>query len=107
MRAIALLVLFAVLPTVELTEQMAHVVAHVLEREPAAHSAHHEDDQHGDEHGCTGLVHLCACHHAQITLGAEVILQRSTVAASEHRIEAPDSLVDLTTQEPAQRPPIG
>jgi hypothetical protein len=107
MRAIALLVLLAVLPTVELTEQLAHVIAHVIEREPAAHSAHHEDEQHGDEHGCTGLVHLCTCHHTQITLGGDVIVQRSIVAASEHTIEAPESLVDLTTQEPAQRPPIG
>ncbi len=107
MRAIALLVLFAVLPTAELSEQLAHVVAHVLEHEPAAHSAHHDDEHQGDEHGCTGLVHLCACHHTQVTLGAEVIINRSIVAGSSHSIEAPSSLVDLTTQEPAQRPPIG
>jgi hypothetical protein len=103
MRAIALLVLFAVMPTAELTEQVMHVVEHVLDAEAADHGAHHEE---GDEHGCTGLVHLCACHHAQVTLGAAVVVTTTILAAGSLSNEAPISLVDLNSPEPAQRPPI-
>lgn len=106
MRAIALLVLFAVMPTAELAEQVGHVVAHLMDAEPAAHSAHHDEDNHGDEHGCTGLVHLCACHHAQVTLGNAVVVTMTMLAPRSLAIEAPTDLVDLNSPEPAQRPPI-
>lgn len=106
MRVIALLVLFAVMPTAELAEQVGHVVAHLLDAEPAAHSAHHDGDNHGDEHGCTGLVHLCACHHAQVTLGGTVVVTMTMLAPRSVSIEPPTSLFDLNSPEPAQRPPI-
>ena len=105
MRAIALLVLFAVLPTAELVEQVVHVVEHVTHAEAADHGAHH-DEHEGDEHGCTGLVHLCACHHAQVTLGVGIVQSVTMVAATFLESEPPSSLVDLTNPEPAQRPPI-
>lgn len=106
MRWIALLVLFAVLPTAELVEQVAHLVEHTLELEAADHSAHHDDSEPGDEHGCTGLVHLCACHHAQVNLASSVTVTMRVGASPVPDTEAPSSLVDLTTREPAQRPPI-
>lgn len=105
MRAIALLVLFAVLPSMELAEQVMHVVEHVVHAEVADHDAHH-DEHPADEHGCTGLVHLCACHHAQVTPGVTIVQRETIVAATFLQNQAPSSLVDLTTPEPAQRPPI-
>jgi hypothetical protein len=105
MRWIALLVLLAVLPTAELGEQLVHVVEHLIEHDPADHSAHH-DALHGDEHGCTGLVHLCACHHVQVTLGTVAVVTRSIEAARSMTIALPGSLVNLTSPEPEHRPPI-
>lgn len=102
---IALLVLFAVLPSMELVEQVVHVVEHVTHAEVADHDAHH-DEHAGDEHGCTGLVHLCACHHAQVTLGMGVVQRSTIIAATFIDSEPPSSLADLTNPEPAQRPPI-
>lgn len=104
MRLLALLVLLAVLPTAELTEQALHAIEHVLEGEAPDHSAHHGDAQ-GDEHGCTGLVHLCSCHRAQVTAaiglaGIVAIETPGTVTA-----EAPPPLTDLHALEPPQRPP--
>lgn len=106
MRVLALLLLFAVLPTVELTEQVVHLVEHTLHADAPDHAAHH-DDSHGDEHGCTGLVHLCSCHHTQVTAGVAFVATRSVEAAASVSIAAPASLIDLTSQEPAHRPPIG
>jgi hypothetical protein len=106
MRVISLVLLLAVLPTVEVTEQLAHVVEHLLEADAPDHTAHH-DESHGDEHGCTGLVHLCSCHHVQVTAGATVVAIRSIEATASVSIDAPASLADLTAQEPAYRPPIG
>lgn len=105
MRLLALLVLFAVLPTAELTEQVAHVVEHVLEAEAPDHLAHH-DGTHSDEHGCTGLVHLCSCHQTQITVSLTTALARGVEAAAALASTTPTSLVDLTSPEPGQRPPI-
>jgi hypothetical protein len=106
MRLLALLVLLAVLPTAELTEQVAHVMAHVLDGEESGHSAHHDESQ-GDEHGCTGLVHLCSCHRTQVTAALPIAASRSFEIAEALSSAAPASLADLTSLEPAQRPPIG
>jgi hypothetical protein len=106
MRAIALLVLFAVMPTAELTEQVVHLVEHVLHADAPDHSAHHDESQQGDEHGCTGLVHLCGCHHTQVTAGIAIVASRSIEIAEALTIDAPASLADLTSLEPAHRPPI-
>lgn len=103
---VALLVLLAVLPTVELTEQVAHLVEHVVHREGPDHAAHH-DDSDGDEHGCTGLVHLCSCHQSQVTAGIAIIVTRFVEEAASPSIADPATLTDLTSLEPAHRPPIG
>ncbi len=105
MRVIAILLLLAVLPTVELAEQVEHAIAHVLDAEPADHGAHH-DEAPGDEHGCTGLVHLCSCHHTQVTVALAVMVSHTTESSGAVDIAAPKSLADLTTPEPAHRPPI-
>ena len=105
MRWLAFLLLLAVLPTAELTEQLVHVIDHVVAVEAADHSAHHDDSQR-DEHGCTGLVHLCACHHAQATAGVPYGVKNRVVAARSPDLDAPISLISLTSPEPAQRPPI-
>ena len=106
MRLVALLVLLAVLPTAELTEQVVHLVEHVMHADAPDHAAHH-DDSHGDEHGCTGLMHLCGCHHTQITANAHFVAVRSIELAAAIPTDAPASLADLTSLEPAHRPPIG
>jgi hypothetical protein len=105
MRLVALLVLLAVLPTFELAEQLEHVIAHVLDGDAPDHSAHH-DEQPSDEHGCTGLVHLCSCHHPQVTQAAAPILTRCIEISASISNRAPALLADLTSLEPAQRPPI-
>lgn len=105
MRLVALLVLLAVLPTAELAEQVVHVVEHALHVEAPDHGAHHDDSQ-GDEHGCTGLVHLCG-HHPQITAGVPMVAARTIEIAAALVSDAPASLTDLTSLEPAHRPPIG
>ena len=106
MRVIAFLLLLAVLPTVEVTEQLAHVIEHALSGEAADHTAHHEDAP-GDEHGCTGLIHLCGAHYVQATMTVAIVASRALHSTAAARTGAPSSLVDLTTPEPAQRPPIG
>jgi hypothetical protein len=105
MRLLALLVLLAVLPTVELTEQVAHAVEHVLEADAPDHTAHH-DGEEGDEHGCTGLVHLCSCHHTQVIAWAPIVTASGFELAAALTIAPPASLTDLNSLEPAQRPPI-
>jgi hypothetical protein len=106
MRLLALFVLVAVLPTVELAEQAVHAVGHAVHSEAPDHDAHH-DEERGDEHGCTGLVHLCACHHAQVTavaVGGSLI----TITTLERVLPLrPPSLVDGVPLEPPHRPPIG
>jgi hypothetical protein len=106
MRMLALLVLLAVLPTVELVEQVVHVVEHALDGDAPDHLAHH-DESDGDEHGCTGLVHLCGCHHTQVTAGVTIVASRAIESAASLSIAAPASLADLISLEPAHRPPIG
>ena len=105
MRLVALLVLLAVLPTIELAEQIEHVVVHALDGEAPDHSRHH-DAQPGDEHGCTGLVHLCSCHQAQVTFAAVMAASRRAEVATYISAGTPGSLVDLTSLEPPHRPPI-
>ena len=106
MRAIALLVLLAVLPTAELTEQVMHAIEHVFHAEAPDHGAHH-GESHDDEHGCTGLVHLCSCHHTQVTAGIAFVTARRFETSEAPSIDDPASLTDLTSLEPAHRPPIG
>lgn len=103
MRILALLVLLAVLPTVELAEQMIHAVEHVLHDEVADHDAHHGEA--GDEHGCTGLVHLCGLH-AQVTVGATVTPAMTIEDRGALPLDVPPSLHDQRSLEPAHRPPI-
>jgi hypothetical protein len=105
MRVIALFVLLAVLPTVELVEQVEHFIHHVVAAELADHPAHH--DAAPDEHGCTSLIHLCSCHHSQATIAFTIVESRSIESIDTVSIVAPRSLVDLTSPEPAVRPPIG
>ena len=105
MRGLAILLLLAVLPSVELAEQMAHVIEHVIEGEPPSHSAHHDADP-GDEHGCTGLVHLCATNHVQITTFAlPALITSETIAVVI--VALPPPLTDKNALEPLHRPPIG
>ncbi len=105
MRLIALLVLLAVLPTAELTEQVVHVIEHVVHGESPAHPAHHDASQ-GDEHGCTGLVHLCMCHQTQVTAAFTIATTIGIETSVWLTTAAPGSLTDLTSREPASRPPI-
>lgn len=105
MRAVALLVLLAVLPTAELAEQLVHVVEHLVHHDAPDHMAHHEHSD-GDEHGCTGLVHLCGNHHTLVTAPGMLVTARAIRVHTPSTAEPPRSLVDLTSREPAQRPPI-
>jgi hypothetical protein len=104
MRALAIVLLVAVLPTMELAEQMIHVVEHVLHGDAPDHSAHH-DEHPADEHGCTGLVHLCA-HPAPVTMAAAPQL-RTTESCAVVTTSSPRMLIDKNALEPPQRPPIG
>jgi hypothetical protein len=106
LRLIALLLLLAVLPTVEGTEQVAHVVEHALAAEAPDHPAHHDDTQ-SDEHGCTGLVHLCGCHHTQATVTVAVLGTPGAETVVFVAAGLPPRLVDLNAPEPPHRPPIG
>jgi hypothetical protein len=104
-RALAIVLLVAVLPTMELAEQALHVIEHVMHGEAPSHSAHHDTDP-GDEHGCTGLVHLCASHQVQVLTFAVAPMQTiescALVAAT-----SPPPLFDKNALEPPHRPPIG
>ena len=104
LRLLALILLLAVLPTVEVAEQLEHVVAHALDGDVSDHPAHHEQD--ADEHGCTGLIHLCGCHQAQVTAAATVAQPTKFVAARSQLSERPSCLTDLNSLEPPHRPPI-
>lgn len=106
LRLIGLLLLLAVLPTVEVAEQVAHVVEHALAAEAPDHAAHHDDTQ-SDEHGCTGLVHLCSCHHTQATVTAAGSAPSGAETVVFVGAELPPRLVDLNAPEPPHRPPIG
>ncbi len=105
LRLLALVLLFAVLPTVELIEQAVHVVEHAIDGDAPTHSAHH-DDSHGDEHGCTGLVHLCGCHHTQITASTVATTSRAVETLASLAPSAPGTLRGLTSIAPPHRPPI-
>jgi hypothetical protein len=104
MRAFAIVLLFAVLPSMELVEQVVHVVEHALHGDAPNHSAHH-DAQPGDEHGCTGLVHLCASHLVQVTPSTmtpmKFVATTSVIAPA-----IPPQLFDKNALEPPHRPPI-
>ena len=104
MRALAILLLLAVLPTAELVEQAVHVIEHVAHGEAPGHSAHH-DGQPGDEHGCTGLVHLCANQVQVTTFALPVMTTSETIAVVVVALPAP--LADKDALEPPHRPPIG
>jgi hypothetical protein len=106
-RLLALVFLLAVLPTVEVTEQLAHVVEHVVAAEVPDHSAHHDDGAPGDEHGCTGLIHLCSCHHTQVTANPGVLRATTVETQAAPSIGAPSVLVDKDALEPPHCPPIG
>ncbi len=105
-RILAILLLLAVLPTMELSEQVVHVVTHALEGDAVDHTAHH-DDSHGDEHGCTGLMHLCSCHHTQVTMSLARVVTTAVETLESMTVFPPASLADLTSLEPPHRPPIG
>ena len=105
-RLLALLLLVAVLPSFELAEQIEHAIVHVVQGDPADHSAHHDEDV-GDEHGCTGLVHLCACHHTQVTAATALQLSSSVETFRALQVYPPQSLVAQSMLEPPHRPPIG
>ncbi|MDQ3335940.1 MAG: hypothetical protein M4D80_12290 [Myxococcota bacterium] len=105
MRGLAILLLLAVLPSVELAEQLAHVIEHVAHGETPSHSAHH-DAEPGDEHGCTGLVHLCATNHSQVTTQA-VVAMTTVETIAVIAVALPPPLADKNALEPPQRPPIG
>lgn len=112
---VAVVVLLAVLPTMELAEQAIHAIGHVLEAQVPDHSAHHADHANhasqdgapGDEHGCTGLLHLCACHHTQVTAASPAAAPAAVETLGTVTAELPPPLVDLHALEPPQRPPIG
>ena len=105
MRALAILLLLAVLPTAELVEQAVHFIEHVAHGEPPSHSAHH-DSEPGDEHGCTGLVHLCATNHGQVmTFAIPAMTTSETIAVVS--VALPPPLADKNSLEPPHRPPIG
>jgi hypothetical protein len=106
MRLLSLLLLLAVLPTVELAEQTLHAIEHAHHAEVPDHSAHH-DEEPGDEHGCTGLMHLCSCHHTQVTITLPGLAAVTTEIPDTLTIEVPPPLIDLTSVEPPKRPPIG
>src|SRR5688572_8310964 len=101
MRVLAFLLLVAVLPTVELPQHVVHLVEHALEAEVPDHTAHH-DGSEGDEHGCTALVHLCSCHHSQVTM-TTMVASRAVLTFDSVSIAAPSSLIGLASPEPAQR----
>ena len=105
LRLLALVLLFAVLPTAELVEQAAHVVGHAFETEVADHTAHHDDTQ-SDEHGCTGLVHLCSCHQTQVTQPPVLSTHVTEQQLASLPTVVPQGLADQRSLEPAQRPPI-
>ena len=106
LRFLALVVLLAVLPTAEVGEQLVHFAEHALEGEAPDHPAHH-DETSGDEHGCTGLMHLCACHHTQVTAATALQLSSSVETFRALQVYPPQSLVDQSMLEPPHRPPIG
>lgn len=105
MRVLAILLLLAVLPSMELAEQAMHVIEHALHAEVTDHSAHH-DAQPGDEHGCTALVHLCA-HQAQVTASTAPRIERCIETIAVVAIAVPPQLADKNALEPPHRPPIG
>lgn len=105
-RLLALVLLLAVLPTFELAEQIEHAVAHLVDGDAPDHLAHH-DGEAGDEHGCTGLVHLCACHHAPVVAAHTAVIRSSVFASHTANTAPPGDLVDLISLEPPHRPPIG
>lgn len=136
-RTLALLLLLAVLPSVELAEQLVHAAGHLVAAEPLDHGAHATDRAHhggapaapgaraaapsarpravppgpagvgADEHGCTGLVHLCGSHPAQMMPIGPIAPARAGALGPIAGVRAPRSLVDLTSPEPLHRPPIG
>ncbi len=105
-RLLAILIVVALLPTIEVTEQAVHVVEHLIEGDDAAHSAHHDEGAPDCCDHCGGLVHVCATHQ---TLAVTPVL--ATTARLEHvrrtGVHLPSTLRDLAAREPADRPPIG
>ena len=104
-RLLALLLVVALLPAIEVSEQVVHVVEHVFHGDEPAHSAHH-DEAPGDCEHCGGLVHVCATHQ---TLALTPVIAATARAELMQRtsVRAPSTLRDLAAREPADRPPIG
>ncbi len=107
-RAIAFLVALALMPgAMELVELGVHFAVYG----DVADSAH---DEHGgvplgiEEHGCSGTMHLGACHGGQYTI---VFAPMSLVAVLRSPqvlgiMPTPESLHGLSDSAPELRPPI-
>ena len=102
-RLLALLLVVALVPTAELTEQAAHIVEHVLEHEAPMHGAHHDDGPLDCNHGCTGIIHVCTCHHAVALTPAQRKQQRdrAVVAGRVVQVGVPPPR-RLVTRQPRQ-----
>lgn len=105
-RLLGVLIVVALLPTIEVTEQAVHVVEHLVEGEDGAHSAHHEEGAPDCCDHCGGLVHVCATHQ---TLAVTPVIAATMRLEHVRRtlVHPPTSLRDLAAREPADRPPIG
>ena len=88
---VALLLVFCLTPgAAEIVENVAHLATD-------GHMAHAIDDgdhaPEGDEHGCSGTVHLCACHSstcftladAGIAVPSPLLIDVSASGADEGR----------------------
>lgn len=103
-RLLALVLVVALVPAIEVTEQVVHVVEHVLHGDDGAHSAHHDEAPGGCEH-CGGLVHVCATHQVP-ALAPLVAVSFPIEQARRAAVTLPSTLRDLALREPADRPPI-
>ncbi len=90
--------LLALLLVFSMTPGGAEIVENAVHLATDGHTAHSIDDAahapEGDEHGCSGTMHLCACHSSPSFLVAEVgvsvlppsIDELSRVRADEGRV---------------------
>lgn len=106
-RAIAFLVALALMPgAMELVELAVHFAAY-------GDVADSDHDEHGgvplgvEEHGCTGTMHLGACHGGGHIIFAPTILVAVLLSPQPPGImPTPDSLHGLADSAPELRPPI-
>lgn len=107
-RVVGLLLVLALVPgAMELVELAVHFALY-------GDVADQDHDEHGGvplgvaEHGCTGTMHVGACHGGlHSVMSAPVAL--SVVVRSPERLRItpdPDSLHSLTASAPELRPPI-